>query len=100
MTYKELSDIFKVLSDETRVQVIKMLTTEKLCACQLLKQLKISQPTLSHHMRILCDSGLVTAEKVGKWVHYQIDPQMFDQMKLIFNFTKIDNIVCDKGTCR
>ena len=44
------------------------------CACVLLEELSISQPTLSHHMKLLCDSGLVAARKEGKWMHYGISP--------------------------
>ncbi|MDD3126819.1 MAG: metalloregulator ArsR/SmtB family transcription factor [Candidatus Izemoplasmatales bacterium] len=95
MTNKELSVFFKALSDETRVQVMKMLSTENLCACQLLKELNISQPTLSHHMRILCESGLVIANKAGKWVHYRINAVMFDQIKTFFDYNEKGNIACD-----
>lgn len=81
MLAKEYAKLFRALSDETRVRVVEMLTTEKRCACQILDRLEISQPTLSHHMRILSDAGLVMAEKRGKWVHYAINDAVFADLK-------------------
>jgi ArsR family transcriptional regulator len=81
MTPKEYAFLFHALSDETRVRVVEILTKEKRCACQILERLEISQPTLSHHMRILSDAGLVTVEKRGKWVHYGINESVFDGLK-------------------
>ena len=63
---------FKALSDENRIRILKMLHHGETCACKLLEELNISQPTLSHHMKILCDSGLVTGRREGKWTHYSI----------------------------
>ncbi len=64
--------IFKALSDENRIRILKMLHSGEKCACKLLEELNISQPTLSHHMKILCDAGLVTGRKEVKWTHYAI----------------------------
>ena len=64
--------IFKALSDENRIRILKMLHSGEKCACKLLEELKISQPTLSHHMKILCDAGIVKGRKEGKWTHYSI----------------------------
>jgi len=99
MTYQAYARLFKALSDETRVQVIQVLTTEKQCACQILERFHISQPTLSHHMRILTQSGLVTMEKKGKWVHYGINAEMFHEMKTFIDSigeSKHTRCVCDK----
>ena len=72
LTDKRIAQIFKALCDENRVQIMKLLRTGEKCACKLLEELNISQPTLSHHMKILCDSGLVIGRKEGKWMHYAI----------------------------
>ena len=69
---KRISLIFKALSDENRIRIMKLLRGGEKCACKLLEELNISQPTLSHHMKILCDSGLITGRKEGKWMHYSI----------------------------
>lgn len=66
--------IFKAFCDENRLQILELLRSGEKCACKLLEELKIGQSTLSHHMKILCDSGIVVGRKDGKWVHYRIDP--------------------------
>ena len=69
---QELACIFKALSDENRIRILKLLHSGEKCACKLLEELNIRQPTLSHHMKILCDAGLVLGRKEGKWTHYSI----------------------------
>ncbi len=69
---REMVVIFKALSDENRIRILNMLRSGEKCACKLLEELNISQPTLSHHMKILCDAGLVTGRKDGKWMHYSV----------------------------
>ena len=64
--------VFKAFCDESRLMVLEMLQSGEKCACVLLEKLKISQPTLSHHMKILVDSGIVAARKEGKWTYYAI----------------------------
>ena len=70
--YHDHARVFKALCDENRLMVLEMLQTGEKCACVLLAKLQISQPTLSHHMKILVDSGIVAARKEGKWTHYAI----------------------------
>lgn len=66
--------VFKAFTDENRVRVLELLCKEgEQCACILLDDLKISQPTLSHHMKILCDAGIVKSRAVGKWSYYSIN---------------------------
>ena len=65
--------VFKALSDEQRVRVLEMLCEGETCACHLLEDLEISQPTLSHHMKILCESGIVRSRRAGRWNYYAID---------------------------
>ncbi|MDR1703716.1 MAG: metalloregulator ArsR/SmtB family transcription factor [Clostridiales bacterium] len=67
--------VFKAFCDENRLQILELLQAGEKCACVLLEDLKISQPTLSHHMKILCESGLVVGRKAGKWTHYSISPE-------------------------
>jgi len=66
------AQVFKAFCDENRLMILEMLHSGEKCACILLEKLEISQPTLSHHMKILCDSGIVSARKDGKWTHYSI----------------------------
>ena len=72
MDQKKMATIFKALGDENRIRILELLTGGEKCACRLLEELNISQPTLSHHMKILCDAGLVTGRKEGKWTRYTI----------------------------
>ena len=72
--YAETAKIFKAFCDENRLQILELLRSGEKCACKLLDDLKISQSTLSHHMKILCDAGIVQGRKDGKWVHYSIHP--------------------------
>ena len=72
--YREAAKVFKAFCDENRLQILGLLRSGEKCACKLLDELHIGQSTLSHHMRILCDSGVVRGRREGKWVHYSIDP--------------------------
>ena len=72
---KKIAAIFKAIGDENRVRILKLLHSGEKCACILLDDLQIAQPTLSHHMKILCDAELVSGRKVGKWMYYSIYPQ-------------------------
>ena len=67
--------VFKALCDENRIRILKLLCGGEKCACELLEELNISQSTLSHHMKILCDSGIVTGRKQGTWMHYSISSE-------------------------
>ena len=72
MDEKAMARIFKALGDENRVKIVNLLWNGEVCACRLLSDLSISQPTLSHHMKILCDSGIVEGRKAGTWMYYKI----------------------------
>ena len=69
---KRTALIFKALCDENRIRILKLLQSGEKCACVLLDDLHITQPTLSHHMKILCDSDIVVGRKDRKWMHYSI----------------------------
>ncbi len=69
---RKIAGFFKALGDENRIRILRMLCQGERCACELLEEMDISQPTLSHHMRILCDAGVVNGRKNGKWMHYSL----------------------------
>ncbi|HPJ12869.1 MAG TPA: metalloregulator ArsR/SmtB family transcription factor [Caldisericia bacterium] len=82
----------KALQDENRLQIVEMLQSGEKCACKLLEHLQIEQSTLSHHMKILCQSGLIAWKKVGKWMHYSIDPEEANNLlHLLQNLTKVND---------
>lgn len=68
----DIALICKALSDSNRLKIVKMLSGGEKCACRLLEAFDITQPTLSHHMKILEECGLVTARKAGKWTYYSL----------------------------
>ncbi len=72
MDNKKIASMFKAFCDENRIQILELLQGGERCACSLLEEMQITQPTLSHHMKILCDSGVVIGRKEGKWMHYSI----------------------------
>lgn len=90
MDEKKTALLFKAFCDENRIRIIKMLRSGEKCACKLLEELKVTQPTLSHHMKILCDSGVVIARKEGKWMYYSISPEgaelAVDCLKILTSF--------------
>lgn len=75
MDNKKIALMFKAFCDENRIQIIALLQDGERCACRLLEEMNITQPTLSHHMKILCDSGVVVGRKEGKWMHYSISEE-------------------------
>lgn len=92
MTREEVATISKAMSDVNRIRIIEMLTGGTKCGCSLLEELQVTQPTLSHHMKVLSDCGLVTSEKNGKWHYYSINCERFTEYK-----DYIGTITCCKG---
>ena len=78
---KKMAAIFKAFADENRIQILELLRDGERCACRLLEEMKITQPTLSHHMKILCDSGIVVGRKEGKWMHYSISKDGLENVR-------------------
>ena len=77
MDEKKLALMLKALGDENRIRILRQLRQGEKCACRLLEDLEISQPTLSHHMKVLCDIGLVTLRKEGVRRFYRLHTQNF-----------------------
>ena len=70
--YEAHAKVFKAFCDEKRLMILEMLRSGEKCACHLLNNMNIGQSTLSHHMKILCESGIVKSRKEGKWTFYSI----------------------------
>lgn len=81
MNREEVADICKAMSDVNRLRIIEMLTQGERCGCELLEELQVTQPTLSHHMKVLADCGLVTSTVEGRWHHYSICCDTFKKYK-------------------
>ena len=70
--FEEIAEVFKALSDPNRLVIVELLQNGERCACELLENLQISQSTLSHHMKTLCEAELVNCRREGKWMHYSL----------------------------
>lgn len=79
--YTENVKLFKALADTNRLMIIDMLSCGELCGCKILEKFNITQPTLSHHMKILCDCGLVNGRKEGIWTHYSLNEDAVQRFK-------------------
>lgn len=75
MKEADVALICKALSDSNRIKIVNALSGGEKCACELLEEFEITQPTLSHHMKVLCGCGLVKVRRKGKWAHYSLDPE-------------------------
>ena len=100
--YNKNAVIFKVLSEPNRLRIIDMLSCGEMCACKILERFHITQPTLSHHMKTLCDSGLVNSRKEGRWMHYSLNNialLAFKDFLSSITTTKTDYICNEGGGC-
>jgi len=78
--YAEYVPLLKAMSDETRLKIIDLLSCGELCACEILEFFNITQPTLSYHMKILVESGLVTAVRDGAWMRYTLNTEISNRV--------------------
>ncbi len=83
---KKTAVIFKAFCDENRIKILQLLSDDEKCACKLLEALNITQPTLSHHMKILCDSEIVNGRKEGKWMYYSISKEGLKKAQEYLNY--------------
>ena len=82
MNTEEAARAFKALGDENRLRIVELVAGQgEICACRILDELDIAQPTLSHHMKLLKDAGLVKARTQGRWMHYSIDRSMLESIE-------------------
>jgi ArsR family transcriptional regulator, arsenate/arsenite/antimonite-responsive transcriptional repressor len=101
-----LVEMLKALSDDNRLKIVKMLSCGDMCVCDICENLELSQPAVSHHLKILSDAGLLNTKRDGKWIYYSINKEGFSslnvQMKELVqkrddcNFMKTDCGNCEK----
>ncbi|MGF7143230.1 ArsR family transcriptional regulator [Anaerotaenia torta] len=98
--YLEYTKVFKALSDPKRAMIVDMLSCGELCACMILEKFEMSQSTLSHHMKLLCECGLVKGREQGKWTYYSLDEDIISRTKQFFCDITSDkeNCICKKDT--
>ena len=93
-SHAEYAPCFKALGDETRLKIIDMLSCGELCACKILEAFNITQPTLSYHMKILTDCGLVSGVRDGQWTIYSLNREKLESMNSF-----LGHIISDKDDC-
>ena len=78
-----LASRFKALADPTRVAIVNRLAgAGEVCVCELVEDFDLSQPTISHHLRLLRQAGLVDAERRGTWAYYRLIPEAIDELRV------------------
>lgn len=80
---ERLAAVFKALADPARVKLVSLIAASdggEACICDLIEPLGLSQPTVSHHMKLLVDSGLVGRDQRGKWAYYRLNSEAFDRI--------------------
>lgn len=87
---KELTNIFKALSDETRLRILKLLEGGELCVCDVVAALDMIQPQVSFHLGVLKKAALLKGRKQGKWMHYKIDDS--DLFKRLIMLSTLERI--------
>lgn len=92
--YVEGTKIFKALGDPKRVMIVDMLSCGELCACMILEKFDMTQPTLSHHMKLLRECGLVKARDEGKWTFYSLNIDCVEKAKQFFNAITTEKNCC------
>lgn len=83
--YEKNIKILKALSEVNRLKIVDMLSSGEKCACIILESFKFTQPTLSHHMKVLMDSGIVKYRKEGTWIYYRLDKELCDEVLRFLN---------------
>jgi ArsR family transcriptional regulator len=81
-------ELFHALSDETRLDIIELLRRGERCVCELTDSLDAAQSRLSFHLRVLKDAGIVRDRKSGRWVHYELEPEVFEEMEVLISAMK------------
>ena len=109
---QKLLNVFKALSEETRLKMLKIMGMGEICVCDLVSVLNVSQPKISFHLNVLKEAGLIKDRKQGKWVHYSInDSDMFKRFLMLSvlerisdetmkeNLSKLKEILTVKNRC-
>ncbi|MDF2520740.1 MAG: arsR [Clostridia bacterium] len=101
--YDDNAKVIKALSDASRLKIIDILSCGERCACELLEHFDFTQPTLSHHMKVLIDCGLVASRKEGLWNYYSLNSTNCNKLILFLMnlITYTDECICkDKTKCQ
>jgi len=79
----DVVDMFKALSDATRFEIFRLVAAQNapICACDVVDRFQVSQPTISHHMKVLRDAGLIGVSRRGVWAYYAVEPRGLEVLR-------------------
>ena len=97
--YTDIAKMLRAISEPKRLRIVDMLSCGELCACEILEEFHITQPTLSHDMRVLLEAGIVTDRREGKNIYYKLDKEALEQMHRTLGriFEDKPDCICHKG---
>ena len=96
--YTNTAKMLKAISDPKRLQIVDMLSCGELCACKILEAFHITQPTLSHDMKLLVEAGLVNDRREGKNIYYSLNTETMKGLQAVFDtlFSEKADCICKK----
>lgn len=102
MNYEKTSLLLKAMADPKRMKIVDLLSCGSICACDLLDHFDFTQPTLSHHMKVLEQAGIISVSKKGKWHHYTLQEEFVREflgsmMQLLSNDEQ--TCICQNKEC-
>src|SRR5215211_8708320 len=92
--HEQLVTMFKALADATRLDVYRLIAAqdEPICACDVVDRFDVSQPTISHHLKVLRDAGLVTVSRRGVWAYYARDPEGMHRLERTLELLQMEEV--------
>lgn len=93
-SYQELSKVLKALSDPKRLEIVDMLSCGELCACNIQAHFNITQPTLSHDLKVLYEANLLNVRSEGKWKYYSLNIEYLNKYQI-----QLSNLFLEKKNC-
>lgn len=85
MDYLRVAKIMKAIAEPNRLKILNMISTGEKCACEILDDFNFTQPTLSHHMKVLIEAGIVSSRKEGKWHYYSLNSENLEELEELSN---------------
>ena len=97
--YIDISKMLKAMSDPKRLSIVDMLSCGELCACKILEEFNITQPTLSHDMKVLLEAGIVKDRREGKNIYYSLDREVLSRLHQCLGriFEDKPDCICHQG---
>lgn len=80
---EQAAAVLRALADPTRLEILRLLAAQAgpVCVCDVVERFPLSQPTISHHLKVLREAGLVTVSRRGTWAYYAVDPRGLDLLR-------------------